>query len=319
MSLLANHIPECHTFRHSLAPHALAEGSFPKYEILRPPFPMYQLRYIHKSPSPSRRQLKNEHQKRERLRVCALVSGSSQDSDRGVSSTRSSSGDGGGTDNFHDQACLWATAALWGTYPIALKILLGMEGSPNDPVLICALRFGMIAIASIALVRPEHLGPKIFSGRAGLAAFELGTLGVAGTLLNTASLAALPTIRVSILLSLVNILTPLLAAVIGKTAEERSISARAAFGCTLALLSTIYAIAGDSLSEASFSGPSIGDIEGILAAFFYSSTKVRIGSLAKEIEPNLLAAGRFVAQGLIACTIFVVGLAQSHATVISEW
>lgn len=69
-------------------------------------------------------------------------------------------------------------------------------------------------------------------------------------------------------------------------------SASAGFGCVLALASTVYAIAGDSTvkntalrtnqsltiddqsNEAASFSLSIGDLEGILAAFFYSSTKV---------------------------------------------
>jgi len=229
-------------------------------------------------------------------------------------------GGGGGTTGA--ESMLLATAILWGTYPPALKVLFAQEGAPTDPLLICAVRFAIMATAaSFTFVPLRDVGSKVLSGRAGLAAFELGALGVAGTLLNTASLASTSAIRVAILLSLVNVFTPLLAALVGKTAEERTVKVPSIIACIMALFSTLYALSdkgagGDSLG---IDGLTLGDLEAMAAAFAYSSTKVRLGSLTKEIDAPSLNSGRFLGQGIIACAVLAAHLLTTQTSLQSEW
>jgi len=215
---------------------------------------------------------------------------------------------------------LLSTAVLWGTYPVSLKLLLEQDGAPNDPLLISAIRFALMALASPTLLQPKEIGSKLLTGAGSMATLELGTLGVLGTILNTASLETCSTVRVAILLSLINIFTPILAALVGKTPEERRVSAPAAVGCVLALFSTVYAISGDHGGLAiGNGGATVGDAEAIMAAFFYSSVKVRLGSWVKQVEPRVLVSGRFIGQGVVAVTIFLLQLLKSHNSINAEW
>lgn len=160
----------------------------------------------------------------------------------------------------------------------------------------------------------------MFQGPGSIASIELGAIGVTGTLLNTASLASISSVRVALLLALINIFTPLLAAIIGKTTEERNVSLQAGIGCLLALASTIFAVTGDNGGLSALAGSlSMGDGEAIGAAFFYSALKVRLGSLVRNVDSEVLVSGRFIFQGLIAASIFAVSCLANHQDLGTVW
>ncbi|GAB5373007.1 hypothetical protein AAMO2058_001713000, partial [Amorphochlora amoebiformis] len=212
------------------------------------------------------------------------------------------------------QGALLGTAMLWGTFPATLKLLYEQDGAPSDPVLICAIRFVLMALITFSTLPVREILGKLISGRGGLASFELGSLGVLGTALQTSSLGESSAVRVAILLSLINVFTPLLAALTGKSPVESNITPQTWAACLLALFSTVFAVIGNG-GESIMGGSMLGDAEAIGSAFFYSSAKVRIGSLLKENDADILVGGRFLIQAALALT----ALAIQHQPLSSQW
>lgn len=223
---------------------------------------------------------------------------------------------------------LLCTTALWGTYPICVKLLGTLPGAPQDPVVITALRFAAMALASAPVVAGAMESLVEIGGGSRLAAFawaagELAVWGTMGTLLNTWGLESIGAVRGALLLSSINVLTPALSSFFGKTASEREVTPRAWLACLVALLGTLYATVGGggaagvpedgvaSVSAVTAGGMASlglkpGDFTVLCAACCYSAVKVRLGSLVKDLPAEALVSGRLIAQALLAFLVLAV-------------
>lgn len=216
---------------------------------------------------------------------------------------------------------LVGASALWGTYPTFLKLLYAAEGAELAPPTITALRFALMAGVGVAITsaeggaataaavdadQQEQSAPDGFV----LAATELGFWGCCGTQLNSLGLLELSAVRATLLLSTVNILTPLLQSLFG-TVAQREIGPRVWAACVLALACTVYAVTdgGASLVAAAdgTSTPFAPIVEGdkyvLCAAACYAMQKVRLGVHVQRHRSQLLAAGRLQSQALLSFVI----------------
>jgi len=207
---------------------------------------------------------------------------------------------------------LVGTTACWATYPVIVKLLADLCGGPLDSSLITVIRFAMMAVLSLPLLPPEALRWETYAsdgaaeeaqdGSEGLAQAALGT---AGTLLNTWGIEHTATIRAALLLSTVNILTPLLSVLIGSPGD-RSVSVRTWLGCILSFVATAYATVGQPSGE--LVGLAAGDIAVLCAAVCYAAVKVRLAARARAFPATILAAGRLIASAFISAVVFAVSV-----------
>lgn len=215
------------------------------------------------------------------------------------------------------RAFLLCTSALWGTYPICVKLLGQLPGAPEDPVLITALRFGIMALASGPVVASASGALAELGGGDRMVAFvsaasELGLWGTMGTVLNTWGLERIGAVRGALLLSSINILTPVLSRFFGQTAEERDVPLRAWLACGVALMGTVIATLGDVLMggpPSAVSAPlglGLGECAVLGAASCYAAVKVRLGSLVQGFPAEALASGRLITQAVLAILILAV-------------
>ena len=146
---------------------------------------------------------------------------------------------------------LLATAMLWGTYPVSMKLIYAAPGATLTPIGTTAVRFAVMALAAQVVLLVQARAPAgggVGGGEGGgggdtfwRSAFELGAWGCAGTQLNSMGLQQLSAVRVTLILATVNIFTPALAAIFGTSDSQRSIPRRTWLACALCLVSTVLA------------------------------------------------------------------------------
>jgi hypothetical protein len=122
---------------------------------------------------------------------------------------------------------------------------------------------------------------------------------------NTAALQQIGVVRGTLLLATINVLTPALSALIGTSEAQRNVPLRTWAGCVVALVSTLYALAGDTtVAAASVGLPptelrlSLGDQTMLGAAFCYATQQVRLSSLVARFPAQRLAAARVNCQAV---------------------
>merc|ERR1719163_932779 len=128
-------------------------------------------------------------------------------------------------------------------------------------------------------------GPQRFDNMALFkASMELAIVGTTGTLLNTWGIEHTTAIRAGLLLSSINVFTPLLAVLIGSTPEDRNVRFGTWVGCIASCLATAWATTGASEGNASAAtnGLGLGDLVVIAATICYAATKVRLSGNAKS-------------------------------------
>ena len=168
---------------------------------------------------------------------------------------------------------LLGASALWGTYPATIKCLFASPGSTISPGEATLLRFVVMAafttgayfITGGDAAEREGNACLLEDGECSLdapwqeqferrvpnsvyiAAGELGAIGLAGTLCNTAGLAQLPALTGAVLLTFLNIFVPLVGAFAGATEQERQVDAPTGLASIVALGASIYALLPDTL------------------------------------------------------------------------
>ena len=176
------------------------------------------------------------------------------------------------------QTQLLGTAALWGTYPTAIKLLYSSPGAELDAPLITLIRFAVMALAAslawavsggaMAASEPRSSGvPLDISLREApppwgeqlenrvpaslvLCALEVGLLGWVGTFCNSTGLASVSALKGGILLSFINVFTPMASTVGGATRADRQVPGRVWRGCAFALAASAFALLPDSAATA---------------------------------------------------------------------
>ena len=227
---------------------------------------------------------------------------------------------------------LFATSALWGTYPTLLKLLYAADGAaPLTPLTVTVARFALMAMVGQAVLSQPAVEPAqepvptleqptltpastsaafVPTPAFVLAAAELGLWGCGGTQLNSLALQDLTAVRGTVLLATVNILTPALQRVFGSTIAQRRIERKTWLACVLALACTILAVEGDALAAASgaasgaasastaTSNTALSAADGLVlcAAACYAMAKVRLGTFVQSFPAQRLAAGRLQSQ-----------------------
>ena len=219
-------------------------------------------------------------------------------------------------------AYLLGASALWATYPSTIKCLFAAPGSAISPGEATLLRFVVMAVATSSALSaapvddaaPAPLADQLerrVPSSVYVAALELGALGLAGTLCNTAGLARIPALTGAVVLTSLNVWTPLIAACAGATAAERAVDATTWALCAVALVASAYALVPDASANV-FEVPAFGAGElGCLAAsFFFAAAKVRLSSHLKIHDADALTSGRVVAQ----CGLAAAGLGLADET-----
>ncbi|EOD36951.1 hypothetical protein EMIHUDRAFT_98337 [Emiliania huxleyi CCMP1516] len=205
---------------------------------------------------------------------------------------------------------LLATAMLWGTYPVSMKLIYAAPGATLTPIGTTAIRFAVMALAAQVVLLVQARAPAgggVGGGEGGgggdtfwRSAFELGAWGCAGTQLNSMGLQQLSAVRVTLILATVNILTPALAAIFGTSDSQRSIPRRTWLACALCLVSTVQVSPASPLVAAAASRLSPPDGCVLAASLCYAMCKVRLGSFVERHPPARLAAGRLQTQALLS-------------------
>lgn len=227
--------------------------------------------------------------------------------------------------------CLGASA-LWGTYPSTIKSFFASPGSTFSAGEVTFIRFLVMALVSFAYAASSDDGiaaiedaseipwSEQFRRRVPssvyLAAGEIGALSFAGSFFNVIGIQQIPALIGAVLLTFLNVLTPLIAVVAGATEKERTVDLTTWFTSLVALVATIYALLPDlppnSTGQVGESGgllPSLGagELSTVTAAFFFGAQKVRLSSILKVHPADQITAGRLVAQcGLAAAGLAVV-------------
>lgn len=218
---------------------------------------------------------------------------------------------------------LLLTAACWATYPVAIKLLVIAAGKALDPALVTVIRFTLNACFGLFLLPQELLPwsrsrtgasaePSLDVGALAFASFEISAWGIGGTLFNTWGIEHTSAIRAALLLSSINILTPLLSALIGSSPQDRTVSIRTWLGCVLAFVATAYATVDFTGDMAGRLGE--GDLAILGSAFCYSTLKVRLASKARAFEGESLAAGRLIAGAVLSWVVFLTSYTFSGQT-----
>ena len=226
---------------------------------------------------------------------------------------------------------LLGASALWGTYPSTIKCLFSAPGAAITPPEVTLLRFLVMASFSAAAFSVAQSRGKLAGGddeamRAAfslgddaaapsfrdqlerrvpssiyVAAAELGALGLAGTLCNTAGLAQIPALTGAVLLTFLNVFVPLIGASLGATEAERDVD-RTTWLCSgVALAASIYALIPDTPGQVSLPNLGGGELSVLTAAFFFAAAKVRLSSHLKVHSADALTTGRLVAQAVSRC------------------
>jgi len=238
---------------------------------------------------------------------------------------------------FTAEAGLLLTAALWGTYAPALKLILADAATAPSPAALTAARgtlqalllFGLAAAvrgggggdgqAAAAPPPPRAAAPPAATNPLGAllttpapsaawAGVELGALNFGAAALHAAGLARTSATAASFIVCVTAILTPALAA---STGERQS--ARVWAGCGVALAGAAI-LAADSAGGGGGGGGApdptalVGDAFVLAAAAFYSLTTIRLSQHAPRFDAAALAAGKSAALAA-AATVFVVAAA----------
>ena len=247
------------------------------------------------------------------------------------------------------EAGLLLTAALWGTYAPALKLILADAATAPSPAALTAVRgtlqaallFGLAgalrdrggggagpaaAVAAAAPANPPPPRPAPTNPLGALlttpapspawAGLELGALNFGAAALHAAGLARTSATAASFIVCVTAILTPALAAATG----ERQ-GARVWVGCGVALAGAAV-LAADSVIGSG--GPATtavvgaasptalaGDAFVLAAACFYSVTTVRLSQHAPRFDAAALAAGKSAALAAAATAFVLVAAAAS--------
>lgn len=232
------------------------------------------------------------------------------------------------------EAGLLLTAALWGTYAPALKLILADAATAPSPAALTAARGTLQALLLFGLAgvmrgggdqaatttappssstappsRPPVRNPvgallTTPAPSAAWAGLELGALNFGAAALHAAGLARTSATAASFIVCVTAILTPALAAATG---EKQS--ARVWAGCAVALAGAAV-LAADSAGGGgggAVASPTAlaGDAFVLAAAVFYSITTVRLSQHAPRFDAAALAAGKSAALAA-AATVFVV-------------
>eukprot|EP00929_Paragymnodinium_shiwhaense_P018369 TRINITY_DN12886_c0_g1_i1.p1 TRINITY_DN12886_c0_g1~~TRINITY_DN12886_c0_g1_i1.p1 ORF type:complete len:481 (-),score=81.36 TRINITY_DN12886_c0_g1_i1:141-1526(-) len=222
---------------------------------------------------------------------------------------------------------LVGTAACWGTYPVVIKLFTGVAGDSVDPSLVTAIRFVLMTILSLPLLAAASSGsaqsstdssaeqaPRLDMSALAVASFELALLGTAGTVLNTWGIEHTTAIRAALLLSSVNILTPLLSVLIGTSAEDRNVQPIVWVGCAASFAATAYATLGGTASGVVSEGLGQGDLAVLAATLCYSCIKVRLSEKAKSFPPEVFTFTRLGCSAIVGCSLVALEcLAGSEA------
>ena len=234
------------------------------------------------------------------------------------------------------QLQLLGCAALWGSYPTAIKLLYCSDGAYLDAPIVTLLRFGVMAVVSVGSFAISGQVIEFGADRSPWAeqlerrapssllacALELGVLGFIGTYLNASGLQTVPALQGGILLSFINIFTPALSSIAGSSASERQVPVRIWSGSALALVVSAFALAPDSPGT-EFAAMGRPDGEAAVgvplllgAALCFSAAKVRLGAHLKVHAPGALSTVRLVAQfGFALLGFAVIDAAQvAHAS-----
>ena len=199
---------------------------------------------------------------------------------------------------------LLASTALAAANPTTIKLLYASDGAPLTPSAILAVRFLLMAGGAQLFLRSSDDGSR--TREFWRAAAELGVWAWAGALCNTAGLQQTNAVRATILLAVVNVLTPALSSVMGTTAAQRRVDARTWLACLLALASTVFALASDVQGRPMPLSLSKGDELVLGAACCYATGQVRLGSLVAQHSATALAAARLQTQAACSSVAFLV-------------
>jgi len=240
------------------------------------------------------------------------------------------------------EAGLLLTAALWGTYAPALKVILADAATAPSPTALTAVRGSLqalllLGVAALTMTTgqqatggaaptpphtptPPQPSPSIINplGRlltfpapsAAWAGAELGALNFAAAALHAAGLARTSATAASFIVCVTAILTPALAAATG----ERQ-SGRVWAGCGVALAGAAILAADSATGGAASEGAAAsataaaGDAFVLAAAVFYSITTVRLSQHAPRFEAATLAAGKSAALAAAATAFVLVAAA----------
>ena len=144
--------------------------------------------------------------------------------------------------NLPPVAYLLGASALWGTYPSTIKSLFACEGAAINPEEVTLIRFLLMALIGVSsfaaadvAISPvaaassplpevgwrEQLSRRVPSS-VYVAAFELGAIGLCGTLFNTYGISKIPALQGAVLLTFLNVVTPFISVAAGATEEEVS-------------------------------------------------------------------------------------------------
>lgn len=225
---------------------------------------------------------------------------------------------------------LLGASALWGTYPSTIKCFFASPGSDISAGEITLIRFLVMAAVSGSAYsavstgdssdtrqdsakQPHEDSPALpwseqFSRRVPgsiyLAAAELGAIGLVGSYFNTLGLKSIPALTGAVLLTFLNIFTPLIAFLFGATEKERAVDGVTWTTSLLALGACTYALLPDSTSADELKSilPSLGpgELATLAAAFFFGAVKVRLSSHLKWHPADALTTGRLVSQAGLA-------------------
>jgi len=189
---------------------------------------------------------------------------------------------------------------------VMVKVLVAIVGVPLDPALLTAIRFTMMAALTAPFLakdlivgNADGMSPDFDSFALASAASELAVLGTAGTLLNTWGIEHTTAVRAALMLSSINIFTPLLSALIGSSIEDRRVAGRTWLGCGVSCVATAYAVAGGGGARINGSLGE-GDFAVLAAAVCYAAVKVRLAAKARAFPPEVLAAGRLASAAVLA-------------------
>ena len=176
---------------------------------------------------------------------------------------------------------------------ISVSALLATKGG-ND---------GLPQSSTTGLTFQQQLSRRVPSS-VYVAAFELGAIGLCGTLCNTAGISRIPALQGAVLLTFLNVVTPFISVLVGATEEERRVDVGTWAGSALAICASIYALLPDGVTGEGSPLASLNLGEGqasvLAATFFFAAAKVRLSSHLKVHDDGALTTGRMVGQAGLA-------------------
>jgi len=264
------------------------------------------------------------------------------------------------TDSIRDKGRFVATlqlfgcSAMWGTYPALMRTLYASPGAHLDPLSVTLIRFTVMAAVAVfvllfsadtsqsisdvpakATAEKQNSWESQLSNRTPsslyLCALELGILGWLGTYLNSTGLQTVPTLKAGILLSFINVFTPLVSSIAGATPKDRSVPRNIWLASLFTLAVSAFALIPDGPDPnnplLSFEAMQFGVAQQLSsgggewfllgAALTFSSAKVRLGSQLRVHDPSRLSGMRLIAQWLIA--VAAVVCINEVSPLLSEW